>query len=155
MHLKTNVSRTREASHGGEVLDRNTASLVFIVFVINLFQGYKSLRQIQSASDWNKPEALLDVLRDNVKSAGKKILGAGSQLWGNPLKASWRGLLWALGDHLDDWWNICDVITVWMVNATLVLLIWRTEWTVEFAIITSFLNLLNLLGYLRGFEVSF
>jgi hypothetical protein len=34
---------------------------------------------------------------------------AGTHLWVHPLEASWSCLMWALGGHLEDWWNICDL----------------------------------------------
>jgi hypothetical protein len=101
--------------YGGEALDRQTATLFTIVFVINLFQFLKSLRQIQSASDWYEPEGILDALADTVGNAGKKVVGVGTQLWVHPLKASWSGLMWTLGEHLEDWWNICDVYVYFII----------------------------------------
>lgn len=90
-------------------------TLVAIVFVINLFQFSKSLRQIQSTSDWYKPEGLLDALAETIGNAGKKVVGAGTQLWVHPLKASWSCLMWALGEHLEDWWNICDLYVYFII----------------------------------------
>jgi hypothetical protein len=43
-------------------------------------------------------------------------------------------------------------MTYWLVNATLLVLIWRTTITVEFAVMTTFLILFKFLGYLRGFD---
>jgi len=153
MHKKTNVSSSRK-QFGGESLSDYTAVLAAIVFAINLLLIIKGFRQLNSASEWYKPEMIYANLTDRAGHTGKTIVHVAKQIWLNPLKAFWHGLMWMMGERIQDWWSICDVMTYWMVTASLALSIWRTECTVAIVVLTTFLLLLKLLGYLRGFEVS-
>ena len=137
---------------GGEALSMQTIWMTFVVFVMNLLLIFKGYRQLQSTSDWYKPGSVFDHIADSAIQVEDTIKHALKQVWLNPVRAFWYSLLYILGERMEDYWTVCDVMTYWMVNATLLLLIWRTAITVEFAVITTFLILLKLLGYLRGFE---
>lgn len=137
---------------GGEALNNRTRWMTFVVFVMNLLFIFKGSRQLQSASDWYKPSSIFDHIADRAIQVEDTVKHGLKQIWLNPVRAFWYSLLYVLGERMDDYGIVCDVMTYWMVNATLLLLIWRTSFTVEFAVITTFLILIKLLGYLRGFE---
>lgn len=120
------------------------------MFAFNLLLIIKGLRQ----SEWLKAVNIYTHLTDRAEQTGEAIAKAAKSMWLNPLKALWHGILWILGERMEDWWTILDMCAYWIVNVSLALIVWRTEcsYTVIFAVITTFLILLKLLGYLRGFE---
>ena len=64
----------------------------------------------------------------------------------------WAGISSQLGQHVDDLWNAVDLLTWCMINAALAIILWNGPFAVEITVITSFLLLLKLLSYLRGFD---
>lgn len=138
-----------------EPLDSFTLSLVFVVFTINLFLIFKGLLQLRSSSDWYKPKRYYSGVPDQPEQADQYVVNFVKNMWLNPTVGLWYGFLWLLSDDKNSLWVICDIVTYWMVIITLVLTLWKTStWTVAFAVVTTFLVFLKLLGYLRGFEVS-
>lgn len=119
---------------------------------MNLLLLLKGYRQFQSTREWYKPGSLFADLVDYADEVQDRVVYSVKQAWLSPVKAFWHFLLWIMGEKMEDYWTLCSVMTYWMVNATLLLLIWRTSFTVVFAIVTTFLVLLKFIGYLRGFE---
>ena len=64
----------------------------------------------------------------------------------------WEGISSQLGQHVDDLWNAVDLLTWGMITAALATILWNGPFAVEITVITSFLMLLKLLSYLRGFD---
>jgi hypothetical protein len=137
---------------GVKELNKQTIWMTVVVFVMHLLIIVKGYRQLQSANDWYKPESMFDHISDRAIQVEDTIKHALKQVWLNPVRAFWYSLLYILGERMEDFWTVCDVMTYWLVNATLLFLIWRTTITVEFAVMTTFLILFKFLGYLRGFD---
>lgn len=119
---------------------------------MNLLLVLKGYRQLQSASEWYTPGSFFADLADCAEQVHDKVVSAVKQVWLNPVKGFWHCFLWMTGERMEDWWTACSIMTYWMVNVTLLLLIWPTSYTAGVAIVTTFLVLLKFLGYLRGFE---
>lgn len=64
----------------------------------------------------------------------------------------WAGISSKLGQHVDDLWNAVDLLSWFMINAALAVILWNGPLAVEITVSTSFLLLLKLLSYLRGFD---
>lgn len=137
---------------GVKELNKQTIWMTVVVFVMHLLIIVKGYRQLQSANDWYKPESMFDHISARAIQVEDTIKHALKQVWLNPVRAFWYSLLYILGERMEDFWTVCDVMTYWLVNATLLFLIWRTTITVEFAVMTTFLILFKFLGYLRGFD---
>lgn len=138
-----------------EALDRRSMSLMLVVFLINLLLIIKGFRKVKSASDWYKPQSIVSNLADRAESAEQIAVDFARQLWLNPVKALWYGLLYfTINERMHNFWDMCDILNYWMVNVTLVLALLRSNATTGCAVVTTFLILLEMLGYLRGFEVS-
>lgn len=120
------------------------------VFAGNVAFGVKEIRQLRSSSS---SDDLLESIRTTMEGASAAILEHGTNFLETKSRMQkWAGVSHKLGTHVDDWWNGIDLLTFLMVNVTLAVLNWRGPWAVECAVVTSFMLLLKLLSYLRGFD---
>mmetsp|Transcript_7923 Transcript_7923/g.16043 ORF Transcript_7923/g.16043 Transcript_7923/m.16043 type:complete len:272 (+) Transcript_7923:2614-3429(+) len=88
-----------------------------------------------------------------MEGAGAAILEQGTNFLETKNRfQKWAGVSHKIGRHIDDAWNGVDLLSFSMVNVTLAVLSWRGHWSVECSVITSFMLLLKLLSYLRGFD---
>jgi len=137
----TNVSDSTE-SFRGEYLEFKTGSLWAMALALNLLYGTKEFLKFRAANDWYIN------LVGHTKNKRNRVLRSHS------LRSIWPKVFWSIREHFEDWWNICDSMTQFMVFVSLLLQVWRTRVTLECSVITTFLVLLKFLGYLRGFSGS-
>ena len=137
-----NQSEISEHSCPSSQIEGRATYLWAVVFVLNIAFGVRELRQLHSTSgDIRIPNLIWDV-----------VGGATRAVVEHYRLRQWAGMKDRFQAHVKDWWNTVDLISWLMVNITLAVLVWRTSWTVEVSIITTFFLLLRLLGYLRGFD---
>lgn len=106
------------------------------------------LRQLRSSGD-----DILASFWGTVGGATQQLLEEGSTFLETKNRMrKWAGISNQLGEHVDDLWNAVDLLTWCMINAALAVILWSGPFVVEITVITSFLLLLKMLSYLRGFD---
>ena len=119
-----------------------------VVFYLNVAFGVRELRQLRATN-----EDLIGSIRSTIEGAGQAVLMQGSNFLETKHRMHrWEGVSRKLSEHVDDCWNAIDLLSWCFVNITLAVILQCGPWTVECATITSFLLLLRLLSYLRGFD---
>ena len=118
------------------------------VFFLNVAFGVKELRQLRSSSD-----DLLGSIWTTVEGMSAAVLEHGTNFLERKNRfQKWAGVSQKVQEHIEDSWNSIDLLSFSMVNVTLAVLSWKGSWSVECSVTTSFMLLLKLLSYLRGFD---